>query len=340
MKAGVVPQHGTLEVREIADPRPGPYDCLVRIDACAICTGTDRNIMTGRFPWITETPFVLGHESTGVIVETGDRVRNFRPGQRVTRPAGILIGERVDGIGSNWGAYAELGLVRDGEACAEDGVDGSGAHAQSRVPLDDDVDAVSGALSINQREIMSVMARMDLNGESRVAVIGSGYNGLLFSLFSRHFRAGRVVMVGSARREEVARSSFDADGFTDYRDGAAAAAARKQLGGEPTHLVDAVGTMASLTLAEKLLAPSTAFGRYGLHEFDAIGPLTEQLQQSHPALDMKADEVSATVMWLEAWRGGLFDRDGMCDGLTPLANVVDAFDRLARREALKLVLTM
>jgi len=340
MKAVLVPEHGRLEVVAIRDPAPGPHDCLVRIDACAICTGTDQNIMTGRFPWLTGTPFVIGHESTGVIVAAGPRVRNFRLGQRVTRPAGILPNDRVDGIGSNWGGCAELGLVRDVEAARADGAEYASMPAGSRVPLPDDTDAVSAALSINQREIMSVVARMSLGALTRVVVIGTGYNGLLFSLFFRHFGAGRVVVVGSAGRELLARRSFGAEGFADYTRRDAAAAVRDQLGGAPTHLVDAVGTVASLTLARDLLDPATAFGRYGLHEFDRIGPLTEELQKSHPALAMGADEVAATDAWLRAWREGLFDRDGICDGLMPMDDVMKAFDQLARRQAVKLVLTM
>ena len=340
MKAAVVPTHGRLEVWDIAEPQPGPYDGLVRIDACAICTGTDRNIMLGNYPWPVETPFVLGHESTGLIVDVGERVRNFRPGQRVTRPAGILPGDRRDGVGSNWGGYAQFGLVSDTVAAAEDGVEFNPEWAQSRRPLPQDLDPASGALSVNQREIMSVVARLGLGPDSRVAVIGTGYNGLLFSMFSRHFGAGRVVVVGSPGRERLARGPFEADAFTDYHEESAARSVRGQLGGEPTHVIDAVGTVASVTLAKGLLNPETAFGRYGLHEYDKSGPLAEQIERSHPVLDVSADEVSATDMWYEAWQAGLFERDGMCDGLVPIEEVVEAFGRLERREALKLVLTI
>ena len=78
MKAAVVVEDGRLELQDIAVPQPGPYGCLVKIDACVACTGTDLNIISGQFPWREELPVVLGHESTGVIVEAGEKVRNFR----------------------------------------------------------------------------------------------------------------------------------------------------------------------------------------------------------------------------------------------------------------------
>jgi threonine dehydrogenase-like Zn-dependent dehydrogenase len=198
MKAALVTQPGRLEIVEMKMPVPGPYDCLVKIDACAVCSGTDSHIAFGSFPWRDAVPFVLGHESTGLILETGPKVKNFKLGQRVTRPAAVLSGERVDGIGSTWGGFAEYGLVRDTAAAAADGVKSNGMLASSRTPLPEPVGAVSGALSVNQREILSLVRHFVLGPESRVVVVGSGYNGLLFGLFCKHFGAGKVAMIGSA----------------------------------------------------------------------------------------------------------------------------------------------
>jgi len=340
VKAAVVPEHGRIEVWEIPDPEPGPYECLVRIDACAICTGTDASIVSGHFPWLVEPPFVLGHESTGLVVQAGGKVRSFRPGDRVTRPAAVLPGQRRGGVGSNWGGFAELGLVRDVEAAAADGVDLPPVSAQSRRPMPPGLDPVSAALSVNQREILSVAAGLGLGPDSRVLVIGSGYNGLLFSLYAKHFGAGRVVMVGNGARAFLAKESFGTDAFADYRREPDAAELRALLGGEPTHVIDAVGTVRSLSLAKEVLGPQSAFGRYGLREYDAIGPLVEDIERTHPVLPMNADELAVTAEWHELWKAGFFDRPGMCDGTMPLEAIGEAMRRLARREAVKLVLTM
>jgi threonine dehydrogenase-like Zn-dependent dehydrogenase len=338
MKAAVVPHHGTLEVREVCDPMPGPYDCLVDIDACATCAGTDTAIIEGYFPFLEETPYVLGHESTGRIVEVGEKVESFQLGQRVTRPAGILPGERRDGIGSNWGGFAELGLVRDVAAAEADGIECRPMHAQSRRPLPDDVDPISGALSINHREILSVALKLGLKRSSRVVVIGSGYNGLLFALFAAHLGVRRVVLVGSEGRSDLALEDFKATAFVDYRREDAVERAAEAVGGEPTHLIDAVGTVSSVRMAQQLAGPQTAFGCYGIKEFEEIQPVVDELTESHPELDMGTDEVSATDRWYDLWQEDFFDREGMCDGTMPLSRVEEAYERLARREALKLVI--
>ncbi len=266
MKAVVVSAHGQMDVRDIPIPRCGPYDCLVKIDACAICTGTDSSIVYKNFPWRAEYPFVLGHESTGIIQEIGSKVKYFQPGQRVTRPAAVLNGERVDGLGSTWGGYAEYGLVRDTRSEVEDGLMPDGMLNSSRNPLPEDVDPVSAALSINQREILSVVQRIPLDPSARVIVIGSGYNGLLFAWFCKHYGAGQVAMAGSARMEKRAKESFHVDHYVDYRQADVIQRVTAGLTGAPSHVIDAVGSKGSLAMARQFLRRATAFGCYGIDD--------------------------------------------------------------------------
>lgn len=340
MRAAVVTQPGHLEVREIPDPVPGPYDCLVKIDACAICSGTDSHIAFGKFPWRDEYPFVLGHESTGLIHSVGRKVRNFQVGQRVTRPGGVLAGERVNGMGSTWGGFAEWGLVRDTVAAAQDGLTANAMLASSRNPLPPGVDPVSAALSINLREILSVVLRFHLDPDSRVVVVGSGYNGMLFSLFSSHFGAGKVVMVGSPRWFSRAVNHFGANGYVDYHTAGAAKQVRDLLGGDATHVVDAKGSHASLSLCGDILSPDTAFGAYGIDDIDETGDTLHRLAKDRPALDMQTDEANYITEWLELWECCFIDREGICDRVMELDEISKAFDLLERREAMKIVIRL
>jgi threonine dehydrogenase-like Zn-dependent dehydrogenase len=125
----------------------------------------------------------------------------------------------------------------------------------------------------------------------------------------------------------------------DYRREDALARARHAAGGEPTHVIDAVGTTRSVRMARGLVGPKTAFGCYGMKEFDEIQPLLSELTGSHRELDMGAEEVSATDAWYELWQDDFYDRDGMYDGTMPLSRVEVAYERLARRDALKYVIS-
>lgn len=335
MKAAIVSARNRLEVADIPMPQPGAYDCLVKIDACAVCTGTDSSIIGGTFPWPQKYPFVLGHESTGIVVEVGDKVRNFKVGQRVTRPAAVMAGEERDGLSSQWGGYAQYGMVRDVEAAAQDGVDTNGMLKISRVPLPDGVDPISAALSVNQREILSVVRRIELNADSKVLVIGTGYNGLLFSLFCKHYGAGQVVVTGNPVFAELAKSRYRADSFVDYRDPQAKTLSLN-LVGTPTHVIDAVGTTDSVNFSISLLSEGTAFGCYGVHHFNETAAVRDGIAQSNPQINMSTDEPNTVAEWHALWQQGFFDQ--LYDRVMPFEQIGEAFASLARREVVKIVL--
>jgi L-iditol 2-dehydrogenase len=67
-----------IRIEDIPIPDVGPGDALISTAACGICSG---DVM----PWYIEkkAPLVLGHEPAGVIIETGNEVTSFKPGDRV-----------------------------------------------------------------------------------------------------------------------------------------------------------------------------------------------------------------------------------------------------------------
>ncbi|MDR2158932.1 MAG: alcohol dehydrogenase catalytic domain-containing protein [Treponema sp.] len=72
---------GNIEVRDIPVPRiRNDDDVLIRISAAGVC-GTDIHIYRDEFPYWP--PVVMGHEFSGVVVETGKGVTKFKHGDRV-----------------------------------------------------------------------------------------------------------------------------------------------------------------------------------------------------------------------------------------------------------------
>jgi L-iditol 2-dehydrogenase len=62
------------------EPVPLPDEVKLRVNAAGIC-GTDIHIIRGT--WRCDAPVVLGHEFCGTVVEAGDLVKGFAPGDRV-----------------------------------------------------------------------------------------------------------------------------------------------------------------------------------------------------------------------------------------------------------------
>lgn len=86
MKAAVVRAFGApLVIEEVAVPRPGPGELLVRIEACGVCH-TDLHAAEGDWPVKPAPPFIPGHEGVGHVVAVGSGVRHVREGDRVGVP--------------------------------------------------------------------------------------------------------------------------------------------------------------------------------------------------------------------------------------------------------------
>ncbi len=75
---------GPLKAIEMAVPRPGPNQILLKVLACGVCR-TDLHIVDGE---LTEPklPLVLGHEIVGRVEALGPGVSGFRIGVRVGVP--------------------------------------------------------------------------------------------------------------------------------------------------------------------------------------------------------------------------------------------------------------
>lgn len=109
MRAIRVEQFGGPEVlieRELPDPRPGPGELLVRIEAVGV-NFIDTYYRSGQYA--RELPFTLGQEASGVVVMVG-------PDQ----PEGIVFspGDRVAWSDGGSGGYATEAVVQTARAVA------------------------------------------------------------------------------------------------------------------------------------------------------------------------------------------------------------------------------
>ena len=85
MRAMVLEQPGLpLRLTDLPQPRPGPEQVLIRVNACGICR-TDLHVVDGE---LTEPnlPLVPGHQIVGTVVATGEEVTTLKAGGRVGVP--------------------------------------------------------------------------------------------------------------------------------------------------------------------------------------------------------------------------------------------------------------
>jgi alcohol dehydrogenase len=106
MKAFIVSRYGKkekLQSAEIAEPVVRANDVLVQIHAAAV-NQLDSKIMNGEFKLILpyKTPFTLGHDVAGIVVQAGSGVTKFKAGDEVyARVADHRIGTFAELIAIN-----------------------------------------------------------------------------------------------------------------------------------------------------------------------------------------------------------------------------------------------
>jgi L-iditol 2-dehydrogenase len=78
MLVAVYHNNNDIRIKEVPKPQIGPDEILLKVIASGIC-GTDV-VEWYRLP---KAPRVLGHEATGIIAETGEKVTEYKVGDRV-----------------------------------------------------------------------------------------------------------------------------------------------------------------------------------------------------------------------------------------------------------------
>jgi L-iditol 2-dehydrogenase len=90
MKALLLKEYRHLEYTDFPKPDLGPDEVLLNVKATGIC-GSDIHGYDGssgrRIP-----PLVMGHETAGMIVEVGENVKDWKPGDRVTCDSTVYCG--------------------------------------------------------------------------------------------------------------------------------------------------------------------------------------------------------------------------------------------------------
>jgi L-iditol 2-dehydrogenase len=93
MKVAVMTEIGKMAFVERDIPKPADAEVLVKLEYVGICGSDLHYYEKGRIGnFIVETPFVLGHEPGGTVVEVGKNVTHLKAGDRVALEPGKTCG--------------------------------------------------------------------------------------------------------------------------------------------------------------------------------------------------------------------------------------------------------
>jgi len=199
MKAVVLSAVNKLVITEVAKPKPGDKECLVKVLACGIC-GTDRHIYHGEYP--SAKPVILGHEFGGLIEEVGPNSK-FQVGQVVSVDPNIVCGKCVD---------CKAGRTAFCPDLTAHGVNINGGLAEYVLTPDTQIYPVSKDLNPLHLAFIEPLAcsirgvdLANLKGGERVAILGGGVIGLLVVQLAKLAGASEIVLITRQKfRRDVA----------------------------------------------------------------------------------------------------------------------------------------
>lgn len=239
-EAMVLVKPGRIDITEVEVPAPGPGELLVEVKANGICRG-DIALFKGELNH--GYPLFHGHEPAGIVVETGQGVKDFQPGDKVTflgspsfRRHFIAQAGRAMKIPDN---AADLALwVSEPVACAANG---------AQLPL----------------------YRLG----DRVALLGCGYMGLLLlQALPREVFSRLVVADPDPQRLSLARSLGAPEAYNPNESDLEALA--KENDGFDV-VIEASGAKGTLSLATNMLRRGGTLNIFGWHGGEEAVPTSK-----------------------------------------------------------------
>lgn len=209
MKSAVFYGKGDMRVEEREVPKCGKDEVLIHVKACGIC-GTDVHIYGGSPGSADVTPpTVLGHEFSGVVVQTGSAVTNFKEGDRVCVDPNWYCGKCEpcrDGIVHYCENMQSYGVTLDGgfaEYCA--------VNQEVVYKLGDNTTFEQGAMVEPLGCCLHGMDMCDVKPGDKVVVIGGGMIGLLMLQLAKLAGAAKVALLEpvAAKREVALKMGAD-----------------------------------------------------------------------------------------------------------------------------------
>jgi D-arabinose 1-dehydrogenase-like Zn-dependent alcohol dehydrogenase len=197
MLAVAVTEPNQLKVVQVPEPTPSLYEARIRTEVACLCNMTDRKLIEGHFPGIEKYPLLLGHETVGIVDAVGEKVRNFKIGDRIV--GGLLLNTTDSTYASGWGGFSQYTLAGDHQAMVADGL---ATPEQGWAEVYEIMRVVPQTISVEDavmlctwREVYGAFGDFNLKTNDNIIIYGAGPVGLSFVKFARLLGLNEIYAV-------------------------------------------------------------------------------------------------------------------------------------------------
>ncbi len=271
MRANVFCGVNDFQVREVAKPRAGVGEAVIRITLTTIC-GTDLHIVRGEYP---VTPgLVIGHEPVGVIEELGLGIVGYEVGDRVLVGAITPCGQcRACLSGSlsqcgHGGGYEALGGWRFGNT-----INGAQAEYLLVPNAQANLAKIPGGVTDEQVVLLADIASTGFSGAESgkvkigdaVVVFAQGPIGLCATAGAKLMGASLIIGIDSDENRLKMAKRMGADVVLNFREQDVVAEVQRLTGGGADVAIEALGTQETFESCLRCLRPGGTVSSLGVY---------------------------------------------------------------------------
>lgn len=346
-----------LSIEDVEIAEPGPEEVLVKTVACGVCH-SDLHALHGSIA--SPRPAILGHEPAGRVLAVGNRVRNVAPGDHVIACTSLFCGECAQCVQGRPHLCIDRSFSQRPEGSAPRIVRGTETihafvdlggfaeamllHNRAVVKIDKDIPLDRAALvgCAVTTGVGAALNTAQVTPGSTVAVFGAGGVGISVIQGARIAGARQIIAVDLLDSKLANAKRFGATDTINPSQADAVKTIKKMTRGGADFAFEAVGVPKLLEQAFYCLAPrGTAI---------LVGAIAQGEQVTlNPGHFFQEKRIMGCMMgsnrftidaphYLELYRQGRLDLDGMISRHEKLERVAEAFRAMNAGEVTRTVL--
>ncbi len=331
MKAALLTQPGKFEIRQLPDPEiKNDTDVLIRIKTVGICGSDMHYYTTGRIgSQVVRYPFIVGHETAGVVEKVGTGVTRVKPGERIAIDPAVTCGDCDQCKSGRENTCRNLRFLGAPQQL-------DGAQCEYVVLPQENCFPIIYSMTFEQATLCEPLAiavyaveRSPLRDAANVAVLGAGPIGMSVFHVLRTQNVGKVFVTDKID----ARLDFAEQLNPEWSGNPGRVDVVKEISRvEPLQLdvvYECSGDPAAIAQGVRLLKPGGTLMIVGIPEVDDVSFLIHELRRKEITIVNVRRQNHCTQKAVNLLASGKINVDSLVTHRFPLEETAKAFDLVA-----------